>query len=56
VGNLFAEDKGKEGMGVYLHMGPFVLALDSFYGLSCNFSCPITCFKAYPVHRKEHLK
>jgi hypothetical protein len=42
VGNLFAEeDKGKAGMGGYLCMGPFILALDSFYGLTDNFLCPI---------------
>jgi hypothetical protein len=47
AGNLFAEeDKGKTGMGSYLCMGPFILALDSFYGLTGNFSCLITCFEA----------
>jgi hypothetical protein len=39
VGNLFAEeDKGKVGVGIYLHLGPFVLAIDAFYGLTGNFS------------------
>jgi hypothetical protein len=47
VTSLFAEeDKEKAGMGSYLHVGPFILALDSFYGLTSNFSCPITCFEA----------
>jgi hypothetical protein len=46
VGSLFAEkDKGKVGMGSYLCMGPSVLALDSFYDLTSNFSCPVTYFE-----------
>jgi hypothetical protein len=36
----------KVGVGVYLHIEPFILALDSFYGLTSNFSSPITCFEA----------
>jgi hypothetical protein len=35
----------KAGMGRYLCMGPFILALDSFYGLTSNFLCSITCFE-----------
>jgi hypothetical protein len=47
VGTLFVEeDKRKAGMGGYLHMGPSVLALDSFYGLTSNFSYPLTCLEA----------
>jgi hypothetical protein len=47
AGNLFAEeDKGKVGMGSYLHMGIFIFALNSFYGLTGNFSCPTSCFEA----------
>jgi hypothetical protein len=46
AGNLLAEDKGKVGMGGYLHMVPFILALDSFCGLTGNFSRLITCFEA----------
>jgi hypothetical protein len=43
AGNLSAEgDKGKVGMGSYLCMGPFILALDTFYGLTGNF---IICFE-----------
>jgi hypothetical protein len=45
AGNLFAGDKGKVEMGGYLHMGPFILALDSFYGLTGNFLYPIICFE-----------
>jgi hypothetical protein len=37
------EVKGKAGMGSYLCMGPFILALDSFYGLTGN---SIICFEA----------
>jgi hypothetical protein len=45
--SLFAEDdKGKARIGGYLPMGPFILDLDSFYGLISNFSCSITCFEA----------
>jgi hypothetical protein len=48
VGNLFVEkDKGKAGMGSYLHMGPFILALDSFYGLTSNF---IMCLEQFLNH------
>jgi hypothetical protein len=47
AGNLFAEeDKGKTGMDVYLYMGPFILTLDLFYGITGNFSCLISCFEA----------
>jgi hypothetical protein len=47
AGSLFTEkDKEKAGMGVYLCMGPFILALNSFYGLTSNFSCLITYFEA----------
>jgi hypothetical protein len=44
---VFAEeDKGEAGMRGNLCMGPFILPLDSFYGLTGNFSCFITCFEA----------
>jgi hypothetical protein len=44
VGNLLAEeDKEKVGIRGYIHMGPLILALDSFYGLTSNF---IICFVA----------
>jgi hypothetical protein len=44
---VFAEeDKGKVGMGGYLYIGPLILALHSFYGLTGNFSCLIICFEA----------
>jgi hypothetical protein len=47
AGSLFAEEgKGKVGMDDYLRMGPFILALDSFYDLTGNFLCLITCFEA----------
>jgi hypothetical protein len=38
----------KVGMGGYLCMGPFILALDSFYALTSNFLCPITFFLFIP--------
>jgi hypothetical protein len=30
----------KAGMCGYLHVGPLIMALDPFYGLTSNFSCP----------------
>jgi hypothetical protein len=36
----------KGGNGGYLCLGPFILAMGSFDGLTSNFSCPITCFEA----------
>jgi hypothetical protein len=46
VGNLFAEEDRKgRNRQLALH-GPFILALDSFYGLTNNFSCSISCFEA----------
>jgi hypothetical protein len=43
--SVYRRRQRKAGMGGYLHMGPFILALDSFYGLTSNFSHPITCFE-----------
>jgi hypothetical protein len=55
--NLFTEgDKGKQEWAVISTCGLSVLALDSFYGLTSNFSCPMACLKqsSLPVQWKDH--
>jgi hypothetical protein len=44
-GKSLQKETKKVGMGSYLHMQPFILSLVSFYGLTSNFSYPITYFE-----------
>jgi hypothetical protein len=42
---VYRKRQRKEGMSSYLYVGPFVLALDSFYGFTSNFSCSKSCLR-----------
>jgi hypothetical protein len=51
VGKSVYRRQRKAGMGRYLHIEPFILALDPFYGLTSNFSCPYNLlFGDFPIH------
>jgi hypothetical protein len=61
--SVYRKRQRKAEMKGYLHMGPFILDLESFYGLTSNFSCPynlllgwsscsFSIFTAFPTCRQ----